>query len=372
VIPIDNAPAATSPTPGSSASAAATTQSFDDDEPAGHGSFIDRLIRRIARLPLGGWWVYPMVLIASASWATAVRWMTGVAPIGSVDPKVVTFTVFLPYAIAVVHYLDVRAERALAIFTPALGGSEREIISWRRELTSLPPRPAAAAAIGGALFGVLILAGTPPSIYRLFSPDLPTTALLVGWIIVLSFGATAIVLYHTWHQLRAVRAIHAAAAEIDPFRQGSLFAFSVLTAQTGLSYLLILYYSATINGEFTAATPALFLYGVYLVPTLACFVLPLIGMHGRLTEAKAELLAESDARIKAAKDELYRRVDTSEFTGAGHVKDALEGLTVIRDQVVRLPTWPWSPQLLGGYVTALLLPIIIWFITRALASVLHV
>jgi len=352
--------------------AAARSRKTDGDNTVGHGSFVDRLIRRIASLPWGGWWVYPLILIASGTWATIVRWMTGVAPIGSVDPSVLTFLVFLPYSIALIHYLDLRAEQALAAFAPALGGSERDLAYWRQELTSLQPRAAAAAALGGALFGVFLLAGTPPSIYLLFSRDLVTTALLVGWLIVPGFGATALLLYHTWHQLRAVRAIHAAAAGIDPFRPASLFAFSALTALTGIGYLLNVYYSAAINGEFTAATPALFLYVLLLVPALACFVLPLIGMHNRLIEAKAAILAESDTRIRAAKEELYRRVDATNLAGAGDVKDALEGLIIIRDQIVRLPTWPWSPQLLGGFVTALLLPIIIWFITRALGTVLNV
>jgi hypothetical protein len=150
--------------------------------PTGHASFVDRLIRWIARLPWGGWWVYLVVLIASGAWATVVRWMTGVAPVGSVDPSVLTFLVFPPYSIALIHYLDIRAERALAAFAPALGGSERENAYWRQELTSLQPRAAAAVALGGALFAVFLLAGTPPSIYLKFSRDLVTTTALVGWL----------------------------------------------------------------------------------------------------------------------------------------------------------------------------------------------
>ena len=340
--------------------------------PAGHGSFVDRLLRRIASLPFGGWWVYPLIVVASAAWVTVVRWLTGVAPFGSVDPSVATFAVFLPYSLALIHYLDLRADRALRTFAPALGGSEEDITHWRRELTSVPGRPAAAAAVGGALFGVLVLAGTPPSIYLLFGRDLLTTSLLTGWLVILSFAAVATLLYHTWHQLRAVQAIHAVAAAIDPFKPAALFAFSALTAQTGLGYLLILYYAATINGEFTAGTPSLFLYVMFIAPAVACFVLPLIGMHRRLTDAKAALLDESDIRIQAAKAELYGRVDAGNLAGASDVRDALEGLTIVRDQIVRLPTWPWSPQLLGGYLTALLLPIVIWFITRVLGNVLQV
>jgi hypothetical protein len=349
----------------------APSRSIDAIAPGGHGSFIDRLIRGIASLPFGGWWVYALLLIGTGTWATVVRWTTGAAPVGEVDLATVTFTFFLPYWLAMIHFLDKSAEQALITFSPALGGSDEKLAFWRRELTSLPPRPVATAALVGALFGAFLVAGTQPSIYLLFGSSLLETTLLIGWLIVLSFSAFAIVLYHTWHQLKAVRGIQAAAVEIDPFRSAPLFAFSRLTALTGIAYLLSVVYGLAVNGEFTKAVgPAFLVYPTSIVPALACFVLPLIGMHGRLAAAKSELLAESDARIQAVRTELYRRIDTSELSGARDVSDALEGLTIVRDLIVRLPTWPWSPQLLGGFVTALLLPIVIWFITRALGSVL--
>jgi hypothetical protein len=353
--------------------APAPSRSIDPIAPGGHGSFIDRLIRGIASLPFGGWWVYALLLIGAGTWATVVRWTTGAAPVGEVDLATLTFTFFLPYYLAMIHFLDKSAEQALVTFSPALGGSDKKLAFCRRELTNLPPRPVAAAALVGALFGAFLLAETPPSIYLLFASSRLETTLLVGWLIVLSFSAFAIVLYHTWHQLKAVRAIHADAAGIDPFRSAPLFAFSRLTALTGIAYLLMLVYGLAVNGEFTKATgPAFLQYLTTIVPALACFVLPLMGMHGRLAAAKSELLAESDARIQAVRTELYRRIDTSELSGARDVRNALEGLTLVRDVIVRLPTWPWSPQLLGGFVTALLLPIVIWLITRALGSVLKV
>jgi hypothetical protein len=339
----------------------------------GRPGFVDRLLKRIASLPLGGWWVYALLFVGVGTWATVVRWATGAAPVGSVDLTTVTWAFYLPYYLAMIHYLDRSAERALAAFAPALGGSPDDLASWRRELTSMPPRQAAVATLVGAAFGALLVAGTPPSIYLLFSPSLVATALLTGWLIVLSFAVFAVLLYHTWHQLKAVRAIHAAAEHIDPFRPAPLFAFSRLTARTGIGFLLYLVYGLVVNGDFTrAAAPAVVDYLVSITPAVACFLIPLMGMQRRLTAAKSQLLAESDARIQAATAELYRRVDSGQLADSGDVRDALEGLTIVRDLTARLSTWPWSPQLLGGFVTALILPIVIWFITRALGSVLSV
>ena len=39
-------------------------------------------------------------------------------------------------------------------------------------------------------------------------------------------------------------------------------------------------------------------------------------------------------------------------------------LITLRDRASRLPTWPWPPQLLGGFVSALLLPVVVYLLTR--------
>jgi hypothetical protein len=343
----------------------------DADAGLRRGSFVDELNRRIASLPFGGWWVYALLLVAIGTWATGVRWATGVAPVGAVDLTAITWVAFLPYYLAMLRYLDRAAERALETFAPALGGASTDLAFWRRELTTMAPRPAALAALAGALFGALLVAGTPPAIYLLFSQSFMATAVLMGWLIILSFATLAVVLYHTWHQLRAVRAIHAAATNLDPFRPAPLFAFSRLTAFTAVGLLLYFVYGLAVNGEFTkAAGPAFVNYLVSLPPALACFLIPLVGMHGRLVAAKSELLAETDARIRAATAALYRGIDNADMAGSGDARDALQGLVIVREQTAHLPTWPWSAQVFGGFVTALVLPIVIWFVTRTLGSFL--
>jgi hypothetical protein len=52
----------------------------------GDGSFVDRLVSAIARLPYGGWWLYLLLAILTGAWLTIVRWLTGVAPVGRTTP----------------------------------------------------------------------------------------------------------------------------------------------------------------------------------------------------------------------------------------------------------------------------------------------
>jgi hypothetical protein len=62
-------------------------------------------------------------------------------------------------------------------------------------------------------------------------------------------------------------------------------------------------------------------------------------------------------------------VDSSNLAGVKDVTDALNGINVTRELVAKLPTWPWPPQLLRGFITALLLPILVYLITRYVGQV---
>ena len=67
-------------------------------------------------------------------------------------------------------------------------------------------------------------------------------------------------------------------------------------------------------------------------------------------------------------DEMYRRIDAGQFDATKVVSDALAGLADLRKRIADIPTWPWRPQVLSGFLSALLLPVAIFLITRALAS----
>lgn len=51
------------------------------------------------------------------------------------------------------------------------------------------------------------------------------------------------------------------------------------------------------------------------------------------------------------------------------VTDALAGLEVVRGTIERLPTWPWPPALLRGFLSAIILPVVVYLLTRVAAGV---
>jgi hypothetical protein len=50
------------------------------------------------------------------------------------------------------------------------------------------------------------------------------------------------------------------------------------------------------------------------------------------------------------------------------VAGALAGAEQIRERIERLPTWPWQPALLRGFISAIILPVMVCLLTRVAAG----
>jgi len=105
-----------------------------------------------------------------------------------------------------------------------------------------------------------------------------------------------------------------------------------------------------------------------IVAGVATFTIPLWGIHERLVDEKAVLVRDADDRVGRIRVEMYRRIDAGEFDGTKVVSDALAGVNTLRDRIQRLPTGPWPPQLLRGFVSALVLPLVIYVLTRLVST----
>lgn len=330
-------------------------------------SWIDRLIDRMNRLPGRGWWVYPILLAAQLAYLHAWLWSLGLVPIGTIVLAPLSAAVYAPYGLAMIQYLDLVGRRAMASFRPALDLPDEEIEARLYELVTLPQRGFVVFAFIGALLGVAVVAFAPVSVLGVPGATEAEVAIVAGPMAILGFAMFGLIGYHTFRQLRLVSRIHAEAAWIDLFSDAPLYAFSRLTARTGLAFIAIGYFSATVNDVITAGNPVAFGSTIanFVIGT-ACFVIPLLGIHGRLVAEKARLVDGANRRITATMAELYGRVDGHQLAGVKDVTDALGGLISTRELVLKLPTWPWPPQLFRGFVTALALPVIIFLLTRQL------
>jgi len=63
---------------------------------------------------------------------------------------------------------------------------------------------------------------------------------------------------------------------------------------------------------------------------------------------------------------LEERFMLSQMIGIDALKDALDSLMVEQGVLSKVSTWPWEPEAARVVVTALLVPVGLWIVTRVL------
>jgi hypothetical protein len=325
-------------------------------------SWLDRLTQAPDRLPIPAWTVYGLLLVGVVLVINGINWIGGLYPPGTFDLLQSGFAVYGVYMLALMHHLNGVAGSKFAAFRAVLDLDAQECQRLEYELTTLPAREGALAGLAGFAFVALLYwvelldAGIGP-----LSP-----AFLVGRFLIegFTFALFAVLIYHTIHQLRLVSRIHALASRVDLFEPAPLYAFSHLTARTGIGLVVLTAYSFLIDPSTNVV--AVGLTALVALVAAAAFVLPLEGMHRRIVVEKERLQLEADRRLKVTFAELHRSVDARDLSVSDALNKTLESLQLERDAIARLPTWPWQPATLRGFVSALLVPIVLWLIIRAL------
>lgn len=273
--------------------------------------------------------------------------------------------------LAVADLLNDVAGRSFDAFEPALGAASVDRRRRRYELTTFPRTPS-----------LLILAISFPftAMYYLADPVAsqivglsPIALVMRGFFEGLFTAILLTVVAHAVRQLRIVSRLHAVAEHIDPFNAAPLYAFSRLTALTGMGLIAVIAVGVALNPASLQGQAFVFIWLPWLVgfPAIALFVFvaPLRGMHGRLAEMKRDLQGASEDRIKAVLAALHADVDAMDLSRADGLQKSLGSLLQERDILAKLPTWPWSAGTLRGFLSALLLPVVVFLIQRVLNQV---
>jgi hypothetical protein len=333
-------------------------------------SALNRLFIAIERLPFGGWWVYLLLLVVLVAYYEVSLWVLGVTAVGSISVDGLTTLVYGPYIIAATHYLTNQAGHSMDAFRPASGLNDAEFAERRYELVTLPANRVWLPVLLGAIVGVAAFLPSTSEVLAPFGGTVRNALIVSGPSLILGYGFLGVAIYQTLRQLLRVERLHRDATAIDLYDTAPIYAFSRLTVQIGLTFAIAGYYALAVNGTFQAGNGvALAAVGASIAVGVACFIVPLWGIHGRLQANKAALLRGVNLRAQALQADLYARVDSSNLAGVKDVTDALNGINVTRELVAKLPTWPWPPQLLRGFITALLLPILVYLITRYVGQV---
>jgi hypothetical protein len=241
------------------------------------------------------------------------------------------------------------------------------------ELARTPAGWALAAIPIGLIGGAGSVLGAPSG-WEL-EPGDPAAA----WILTLAIACAGFIVafgfvVHVLHQLRLVDDINRRSVTIDLFHLEPLYAFARLTSLTGIVLIGIAVVGVGVVSfiipGFELATTDFVTFAFLFLLAVACFIVPLLGLHGRIEDEKARRLVEAHGSLGAALAEVRRRVAGGDFEGAARLNDAVAATNAGVLAVSRVSTWPWRPDTLRGFVSAVFLPILLWLVITILGRLL--
>jgi hypothetical protein len=99
-------------------------------------------------------------------------------------------------------------------------------------------------------------------------------------------------------------------------------------------------------------------------------VLPLWFVHRRLEREKLRVLAEFHRQVESTTARLHRCLDENDMGPVTQLKDAMLGLSAERNILTQIPTWPWRAGTLAAFLSATILPIVLFIIQFVISSLL--
>jgi hypothetical protein len=332
---------------------------------------LSRIATRLEGLGWRGWLLLAVYTAGLVAWGQAILWASGRVPFGTVDRWLLIFVVYAPYGLGTFLIGRAIGRRSLAAFWPATGWDESERPAWAYRFVQAPARVEwLAVAFGLAICGGWLV-GAPAEIVGSGAERL-ASSIAYAPMVIAGYGVSAVLIVNGIRVLVLVDRIHREATAVDVFDRAPIYAFSRLTVFFGLVMVAAMYYTYAVNGSAQADNVSSLVFNAVAFPFgIAAFVAPLWGIHGRLVREKEQLMLDVERRITRVGAELYGRIDDGTFDSTKVITDSLGGLNSLRDRIARLPTWPWPPQLFRGFVSALLLPIIVFLITRGIAGVIR-
>jgi hypothetical protein len=177
-----------------------------------------------------------------------------------------------------------------------------------------------------------------------------------------SFFTGSTIYYHSLRQLRIVSRTVKMVRQFNLYRLDPVYAFSRVTAQTGVSWMIMLSLTLLVFPIALATMPVLAILVLQVLLAIAAFVLPLWFVNRRLVSEKLRLLSENAQRVESTSQRLHGRLDSKEMGELAPLGSAMTGLRHERDILTSLPTWPWRPGTLTGFLSAIVLPIVLFLI----------
>ncbi len=329
--------------------------------------FIDKINRWLDRLPFSYWWVSIGLLILIGIIQHILAWIKGALPVGSLNLYLGFSGAWLSEALIIIYYLERGAGWILDEFRPMLVIDDEQYRLKKYEFTRTPRN------VGTVLFLIgLVLAYFMAQSVRELSPAINFTnpVITIGlWMLTLGFGLVAT--YQIIRQLRQIRAFYQETTDIDLFNLTPLYAFSKMTAILSIMNFAVAYLTPQIlNPQSLQSGFVQFQTYFFIALSLVIFYFPLAGVNRRIIAEKDRMLKRINGQIETMLDRIHRAVEAEDYSDARGMRSLLMSLKEEKDLVESVPTWPWKPATLRGFLSALFLPIAIWLIQQFLDRII--
>jgi hypothetical protein len=337
-------------------------------------SWVDRLQEGLDRLPWPPWIAYLGAAGVFAVAETLAKWSDGSYPVGTVFPFHLVACGTAAYGLALLHFLKRSAASALESSRPLLSLDDDAYHDLRWRLTTMPAAPVALATVLGIGFGVLqrqTLVAPHVATYR-YAVDGPLAVFEFIVISVITWGVIAVFTYGTLRQARLIDTIYRDYLAIDLFRVRPLYAFAAHAARTSIGLLAIGYlWVATYPRDLMShAVMGLFTSTLLLLTALAgaLFLASLWGAHQRLEAEKQRRQADALQRLGAVLAHQRELLDAQSFAAVDATAKAIAGLNAELAYFQQASTWPWPVTMLRTFVTAMLVPLVVFVAQRIVQS----
>ena len=332
-------------------------------------SWLDRLTQWIKALPGPSWVAYLILFLIIGSIAHLSNYLSDIQPWFSFDIYLFLYQLWTIEILLFHEFLNKDARNALARFRPLLDASDDEYAAIEYRFTNLPARSVI----------YLTLIGAPLGMYFAYITEIALRGALVpSWSMAFGFidfafqiSLALIFSYRIIRQMRMVSRYYETASNIDLYDLEPVYALSSHTAKTGLIFLLIVYSNLVVSPDTMQVSAAAIMLVILTIIATAAFFLPLRGINKRLVDEKKGMLREIHQRIKTGFGKIERRFDEDTLGEISALKTAISALESQKAYVEKIPTWPWQPSTLRGFLTAVLLPIGIWGIQQVLDRLLN-
>jgi hypothetical protein len=327
-------------------------------------SWLDRFSLWIDQRPWPAWLFYAALMVVIEILLNVTFWMDGSVPLW----EHVTLPSFSPPLIALgfafYHYLTKAGSKALQDFSPYLVVDDGELATIDKDLNYLP------AWMGWLVIGLGILGSISyvfgsPNTYGTIVPQSALPPIILYILSVATVVPFFSLILRIIRQVRILQDLYKQATNINLLHLDPAHAFARLTAKIGGGLIILLLLGVIYNPEMITGVN-LWGYVVGVGSAVLIFILPLSGLRSRLIQEKVQRLKDISVLLQSTIEHIHAQAKNQNYTDVSQAKTTLNALMDERALIEKVSTWPWDTGTLRGFASTLILPIVLWLITRLL------